>query len=220
MSNFVPKKEHWREVLIHYFILKKSAAESYRILWEAYGEHAPSQDTCERWSKCFKSDGFYVKDKEPGQPKKFEDQKLQALLDEDACQTKKQLAERLNIVHQTISNCLQAMGKILKERKWVPHQLNERQMENRKVISKMLLQWHKRKSFLHGIVTGDEKWISFENPKYTKSWVDPGQPSASTARPNCFRKETMLCVWWDQEGVVYYEFLKAGETVNTDHYQQ
>ena len=41
------QKEHLWKVLIHYFILKKSAAESYCILREAYGEHAPSQDTCE-----------------------------------------------------------------------------------------------------------------------------------------------------------------------------
>jgi len=30
----------------------------------------------------------------------------------------------------------------------------------------------------------------------------------------------MLCVWWDQKGVVYYELLKPGETVNTKRYQQ
>nr|KAF6378768.1 hypothetical protein mMyoMyo1_009678 [Myotis myotis] len=112
------------------------------------------------------------------------------------------------------------MGKILKEGKWVPHQLNERQMENQKVISKMMLQQHKRKSFLHQIVTGNEKLIYFENPKCTKSWVDSGQPSTLTARPNRFGKKTMLCVWWDQEGVVYYELLKPGETINTDHYRQ
>uniref|UniRef100_G1Q736 Mos1 transposase HTH domain-containing protein n=1 Tax=Myotis lucifugus TaxID=59463 RepID=G1Q736_MYOLU len=191
-----------------------------RILQEAYGEHAPSQDTCERWFKLFKSDDFDVKNKEcPSQPKKFEDQQLQALLDEDVCQTQNQLAERLNVAQQTISNCLQAMGKILKEGKWVPHQLNERQMENQKVISKMLLQQHERKSFLHQIVTGDENWIYFENPKCTKSWVDLGQPSTLTARPNRFGKKTMLCVSWDQEGAVYYELLKPGETVNTDYYQ-
>jgi len=28
------------------------------------------------------------------------------------------------------------------------------------------------------------------------------------------------CVWWDQEGVIYYELLKPGETVNAHHYQQ
>nr|KAF6360048.1 hypothetical protein mMyoMyo1_011006 [Myotis myotis] len=30
----------------------------------------------------------------------------------------------------------------------------------------------------------------------------------------------MLCIWWDQEGMVYYELLKPGETINTDHYRQ
>jgi len=60
----------------------------------------------------------------------------------------------------------------------------------------------------------------FENPKRKKSWVDPGAPSTSTARPNRFGRKTMLCVWWNQKGVVYYELLKPGETVNTKRYQQ
>ena len=30
----------------------------------------------------------------------------------------------------------------------------------------------------------------------------------------------MLCVWWDQKGVIYYGLLKLGETVNTEHYRQ
>ena len=84
----------------------------------------------------------------------------------------------------------------------------------------MLLDRYKRKSFLHRIVTGDEKWIYFENPKRRKSWVNPGEPSTSTARPNRFGKKTMLCVWWDQKGVIYYELLKPGETVNTNRYRQ
>ena len=30
----------------------------------------------------------------------------------------------------------------------------------------------------------------------------------------------MLCVWWDQDGIVYFELLQPGETVNTARYQQ
>jgi len=112
------------------------------------------------------------------------------------------------------------MGKIQKVGKWMPHELNERQQENRKTTCEMLLAKYKRKSFLHRIVTGDEKWIYFENPKCKKSWVDPGAPSTSTARPNRFGRKTMLCVWWNQKGVVYYESLKPSETVNTKRYQQ
>ena len=34
MSNFVPEKVFLRAVLLHYFNMKKTAAESYRILVE------------------------------------------------------------------------------------------------------------------------------------------------------------------------------------------
>ena len=30
----------------------------------------------------------------------------------------------------------------------------------------------------------------------------------------------MLCVWWNQEGVIYYELLKPGETINAHRYHQ
>jgi len=30
----------------------------------------------------------------------------------------------------------------------------------------------------------------------------------------------MLCVWLDQKGVIYYELLKPGETVNIERYRQ
>ncbi|KAL6266632.1 hypothetical protein P5V15_003476 [Pogonomyrmex californicus] len=46
------------------------------------------------------------------------------------------------------------------------------------------------------IVTGDEKWIYFENPKRKKSWLSPGEAGPSTPRLNRFGKKTMLCVWW------------------------
>lgn len=84
----------------------------------------------------------------------------------------------------------------------------------------MLLKRYERKSYLHRIVTGDEKWIYFENPKRKKGYYSPGQPAVSTARPNRFGQKAMLCVWWDQEGIIYYELLKVGETVNADRYKQ
>ncbi|XKL61262.1 hypothetical protein PGB90_008319 [Kerria lacca] len=130
------------------------------------------------------------------------------------------VAERLNVGRQTICDRLHAMGKIQKAGKWVPHQLNDRQMENRKTVSEILLSRHERKSFLHQIVTGDEKWIYFDKPEHRKLWVDPGQTSTSTARPNRFGKKTLLYIWWDQKGVVYHELLKPGETVNTIRYRE
>ena len=59
-------------------------------------------------------------------------------------------------------------GKDLKSNRWVPHELNDRQMEKRKNTCDILLARYNRKSFLHRIVTGGEKQIYFENPKPKK----------------------------------------------------
>ena len=92
--------------------------------------------------------------------------------------------------------------------------------DNMRKASISLLLRHQRKSVLHRIVAGDEKWIYFKNPKRKKSWVNPGEASTSTAKPDRFGKKTMLCVWWDQRGMVYHELLKPGGTVNAQCYRQ
>ncbi|GFU21948.1 mariner Mos1 transposase [Trichonephila clavipes] len=112
------------------------------------------------------------------------------------------------------------MGKIIKVGRSVPHELTDRQQENRKLVCEMLLARYKLKSYLHRIVTGDEKRTYFENPKRNRSYADPGKPSKSTARPNRFGRKTRLCIFWDQEGSICYELLKPGEMINTDPYKQ
>ena len=85
MSNCVPNSYRLREVLLHYFIPKKTAAESHRILVKVYGEHALSETMCSDWFRRFKSGDFDLSNKDRAKPpKKFEDAELQALLDEDS----------------------------------------------------------------------------------------------------------------------------------------
>ena len=57
------------------------------------------------------------------------------------------------------------------------------------------------------------KLIHYDNPKRKKSWGPPGHTSASTAEPNIHGKKLLLCIWWDQLVVVYYELLKPNETI-------
>ncbi|UYV61859.1 SETMAR [Cordylochernes scorpioides] len=52
------------------------------------------------------------------------------------------------------------------------------------------------------------------------SWGLPGQFPKQMPRPNRFGKKAMLCIWWDQTGVVYFELLKPGKMVNTSRYEQ
>ena len=124
MSTFVPTKQHLREELLFCFNFKKSAAEGHRLLCEAYGEHAPSIKTCEYWFRYFKSGDFDTSDKErEGRPLKFEDAELEALLDQNSCQTQEKLAETLGVTQKAISNRLKSMGMVQKQGYWVLHEL-------------------------------------------------------------------------------------------------
>ena len=66
-----------------------------------------------------------------------------------------------------------------------------------------------KKSFLHKIVTGDEKWLYYDNPVNNKQWLDPDQPPLFMVKREIHVKKVMLCVWWDQKGIIYYELLKS-----------
>ena len=52
--------------------MKKTAAESRRILVKVNGKHALAEQTCQKWFARFKSGDFVLENEErPGQPKKF-----------------------------------------------------------------------------------------------------------------------------------------------------
>lgn len=121
MSDFVPTKRHIREIVLFHYNMKKTVAETHRNMVEVYGDAAPSETSCRDWYKRFKSGDFDIADKErPGQPKKFDDDELMALLNEDPCQTATQLAESLEVTHQAISKRLKTLGMVQKQGKWVP----------------------------------------------------------------------------------------------------
>ena len=161
-----------QEALLFCFSLKKSAAESHRMLVEAYGDNALSETTCRDWFHRFNDDNFDLNDKKHEYRSRKIEGQLQALLDQDDdTQSQKMLAEQLGVSQAAISMRLHAMGKVQKIRKWMPHELNDRQMERRQNTCQILLARQKRKSFLHRIMTGDEKWIYFQNPKRKNSWV-------------------------------------------------
>lgn len=169
MADFAPKSHHLREVLIFLFHSKITAAEARRNLQNVYGDDCVSEATCRYWFRRFKNGNFDIEDvSREGRPKTFEDAELEALLDEDPCQTQTELSLRLGVSQQAISKRLHALGMIKKQGTWVPHELKPRDVERRFCMCEQLLQRQTRKGFLHRIVTGDEKWIYYSNPKKKK----------------------------------------------------
>ena len=52
-----------------------------------------------------------------------------------------------------------------------------------------------------------------------KSFVKPGQPAKSTVKQNIHNAKVMLCIWWYQKEMLYYELPKPGETINEIRYR-
>jgi len=55
----------------------------------------------------------------------------------------------------------------------VPYELKPRDIERRVFICEQLIQRQQRKGFLHRIVTGDEKWIFYDNRRRKNTTLSP-----------------------------------------------
>ncbi|GFV85246.1 hypothetical protein TNCV_928771 [Trichonephila clavipes] len=94
MSNFMPSDHDLPTALIFCYHLKNNVAESLQMLVEANGGNALSRAQCYMWFEKFQNGDFDVRNEELGRPSKiFEDAELQALLDEDDGQTRKNILQ-------------------------------------------------------------------------------------------------------------------------------
>ncbi|VVC34836.1 Ribonuclease H-like domain,Transposase, type 1,Winged helix-turn-helix DNA-binding domain, partial [Cinara cedri] len=64
------------------------------------------------------------------------------------------------------------------------------------------------------------KCVHYDNPKRRETYGYPGHTSSSTALQNIHGLKVMLCIWWDQLGVIYYEQLQRNETTTEEVYRR
>jgi histone-lysine N-methyltransferase SETMAR len=74
--------------------------------------------------------------------------------------------------------------------------------------------------FVKRIVICDEKLIYLNNPDIQKQWLDKGQLPMPVAKRGRFEKKVLLCVWWNYEGLIYYELVPDSRTINAEVYSQ
>ena len=68
------------------------------------------------------------------------------------------------------------------------------------------------------LITGDEKWITYDKNVRKRSWSKAGQTSQTVAKPGLTRNKVMLCVWWDWKEIIHYELLQPGRTIDSELY--
>lgn len=211
-------KEQIRLRLLHEFQLGHSAAEACRNVCTAHGNKAVGESTARKWFARFREGDTDVKDKSrPGPSKKIDCDGILAAIEENPTLTTRMLADDFQCSHTKIEKVLHEKGKKWRHGKWTPHELTSLQKNSRLEVAKKLLERHQKEPFLNRLVTGDEKWIRFENPHCSNQWLSHGQKAVSTPKPNIHQRKVMLCVWWWIGGMIHWELVE-GRTITAELY--
>ncbi|GFW70985.1 histone-lysine N-methyltransferase SETMAR [Trichonephila clavipes] len=144
-----------------------------------------------------------------------DDYLIKAIIDSDRQSTTREIAENLHVSHTYIENHLKQLGYVQKLDTRVPHELKETQHIN---SCHLLKKSNENSPFLKRLITGDEKWVIYNNIKRKRSWSRPGEPTQTISKADIHQKQVLLSVWWDYKGIVYFELLPSNRTINIDVY--
>lgn len=213
--------EEIRYILKFYYKKGKNATNAANKICAVYGPNAVSIRLAQMWFKRFKSGNFSVKDEvRSGRPVTDKISAIFEKVEQDRHISSYDIAEELDVDHKTVLRHLQKSGYKKKLDIWVPHDLTERNLIQRVSICDSLLKRNNAEPFLKRLITGDEKWVTYDKNVRKRSWSKHGQASQTVAKPGLTRNKVMLCVWWDWKGIVHYELLPPGKTIDSDLYCQ
>ena len=212
-------KTYIRACALFMFDQGKSTKETTQVISDLYPADAVTERNCARWFAEFRAGDRSLQDlPRSGRPQILDRQSLKAAVDADSSVTSRELAIEFGCCQKTIINGLHEIGKVCKRGRWIPFKLTENHKVQRMVTCQSMLSMAKKANFFDSILTGDEKWITFDNTHRGLQWLDPDQVPEGTPKPHRFVKKVMLCVWWNTKGIVQYEVLESGQTVNSDLY--
>ncbi|KAF2355772.1 Transposase type 1 [Trinorchestia longiramus] len=199
-----------RLLMLHEFKLGHNASETSVNINRAWGEESTRDRTVRRWFGKFRSGDESLKDEEGrGRLGSLENEQLHAAVEQNPCQSVREMSQTLGVSIATVSRHLKIIGKVKKLDKWVPHELNENQKLRRFEECSMLSLRNTNDPFLDRIVTCDEKWVLYDNRKRSGQWLDRDESPKHFPKPMLHQKKIMVTVWWSAIGVIHYSFWES-----------
>ena len=166
---------HFRHILLYYFRKGKNAVQARKKLYDVYGEKSLTERQWQNSFACFRSGDFDLKNApRSGRPTEVDDGKIKAMIE---------------------NNRRSMTRDIIKLDIWVPHKLNKIQLTKRIFICDSLLKRNETDPFLKRIITGDEKWVVYDNVVQKRSWSKRDEPAKSTSKADIHQKKVMRSVW-------------------------
>ena len=63
------------------------------------------------------------------------------------------------------------------------------------------------KPFLHWIVPCNEKWVFYNDQRWSAKWLHRGETPKHFSQPNFHQKKVTVTVWWSAASLIRYSFL-------------
>jgi histone-lysine N-methyltransferase SETMAR len=143
--------------------------------------------------------------------------------DKDRRVTIRKLAAAHGVCMRTVQLTLhEDLDLSKKSARWVPKLLTNAHKEERiRTCEKFLAMLRGRSlAFLDLIVTMDESAVSFHTPEskmQSKQWTKKGQPGPIKAKVHATRNKQMVLAFFDNEGLIYTNYVPKGQTVNANY---
>ena len=206
-STMDTSKEKIRHILQFFFDKGENARQAAENVNSVYGPDTVTANYAQFWFRRFRSGNFDVKDApRSGRPIVENVDKIMEIVESDRHVSTVSIAQELNIAQKTVWNHLNKAGYKKKLDVWVPHELTQKNLMDRISICESLLNRNNIDPFLKRMVTGDEKWVTYDNVKRKRSWSNRGEPVQTVAKPGLT--------------AIYYELLPYGQTLKSDLYCQ
>ena len=100
----------------------------------------------------------------------------------------REFKEVLKIPKSTIGRHIQRLGLVKKLDIWIPHKLKEIHLTKRINAWDLHLKSNEFDSFLKRMVTGDGKWIVYNNVVRKRSWSKRDEPPQTTSKAGLHKK--------------------------------
>ena len=241
-------KEEIRAVIRFLNAKSLNPTEIHKELQSVYGEHVISRTQVYHWCNLFEAGHSDLTDRE-GRGRSItatsEDnvKRVDELIRQDRRLKLHEIASSLEISETSAHRIVfDELGYRKVSARWVPKQLIDNHKEQRLDICRELLRRSKSSRRVHGhtanaggdflgydmtfldsIVTGDETWLHHctpETKQVSMTWKHPSSPVAKKFKVMRSAKKIMGTVFWDSRGVLLFETLQPGETINAARYCQ
>ncbi|XP_015438720.1 PREDICTED: histone-lysine N-methyltransferase SETMAR-like [Dufourea novaeangliae] len=215
------EKVHLRHVLLYEFRKGVAVGTAVKNIRDVYQDCAPAIRTVKKWFAKFRRSDFNLDDApRSGRSSGIDDNIVHNLVQTNSRISTEEIAQRLKVDRSTAFRHLKKIGYTQKLDVWVPHLLTEANKLNRVSAAVSLLGRLNNEPFLDRLMTGDEKWVLYDNVQRKRTWKVANERAELIAKPNLHPAKVMLSVWWDCQGILYFELLPAGQTIDSEKYCQ